>query len=161
MKRTTEKKLNTVVHWKKISLALSFMLFVAVSNVSATTDPTVNEKVDAAFKKEFSGAKLIRWTNLGEFLKATFILGNHRTEAYFSPDGQLEGSMRTLFYSQLPLVVMTSVDKKFVNADIWDVTEINNANGTTYRITLEQKNRKYRVRVDANGNFKDIEKLKK
>ena len=107
------------------------------------------------------GAQLIEWKEEAGFLKATFIMGDHRTQAYFKRDGQLEGSIRTLFYNQLPLAVMTAVDKRFTNAEIWDVSEINNPLGTSYRITLEAKHKKYRIRMDTSGNITDIERVKK
>jgi hypothetical protein len=82
-------------------------------------------------------------------------------EAYFREDGTLEGSIRSLFYNELPLLVTTAIDKKYNGADILDVNEINNSNGTTYRITLESKKKKIRVKLDASGNFTDVERLKK
>ena len=56
---------------------------------------------------------------------------------------------------------MTAVDKRFSNAEILDVNEINNSLGTAYTITLEAKHKKYRLRLGANGNINDIERLKK
>lgn len=123
--------------------------------------PIVNKEVEASFKKEFAGSQLLGWSQQGEYLKATFILAGCRTEAYFTEDGQLQGSIRGLFYNQLPLAVITSVDKRFDSPDAIDVCEITNESGTTYRITLDAKDKRYRVRTDAEGNINDIEKLKK
>lgn len=161
MKKVTFRKSIQLEQVKKIFVTLLFMFVVAISSTWAASDPTVSEEAKASFKKEFVGAQLIEWNEVGEYSKATFIFGNHRTEAYFSKDGQLEGSIRTIFYSQLPIAVMSSVDKRFTNANIADVNEVNNANGTTYHIKLEVKQKKYLVKVDANGNFKEIDKLKK
>ncbi len=161
MKKTTLRKSNQLVQVKKIFVVSLFMFVVAIGSSWAATGPNVSEEVKAAFKKEFVGAQLLEWNKVGEYSKATFIFGNIRTEAYFSNDGQLEGSIRTIFYSQLPIAVMSSVDKRFSNANIADVNEVNNANGTTYHIKLEVKGKQYLVKVDANGNFKDIDKLKK
>ena len=145
---------------KRIIFSFVF-LFAVITSARSAEDPGINEAVQASFEKEFAGAELIRWTDVGEYMKATFILSDRRTEAYFREDGQLEGSVRSLFYNQLPLIVMTSFDKKYSGAEVWDIFEINNSQGTTYRITLEYKHKKYRVRMDASGNIKDIEKLKK
>jgi hypothetical protein len=163
MKRKTSVTENNAVRsfqLKKIVVSFA-LLFIITLNARSAEDPGVSEAVQASFEKEFSGAQLIGWKDMGEFMKATFILGERRTEAYFRENGELEGSVRSLFYSQLPLVVMTSFDKRFGGAEVWDVLEINNSQGTTCRITLEQKHKKYRVRMDANGNIKDIERLKK
>jgi hypothetical protein len=154
-------KQSTAVSTKKFFFAVAFILVVAVGSVSAANEPDINDAVRESFKKEFAGANLLEWNETGGFLKATFILGNHRTEAYFREDGQLEGSIRSLFYNELPLLVMTSIDKRFANAVIWDVNEINNSLGTVYRITLEVKQKKYSVKVDATGNIQATERLKK
>jgi hypothetical protein len=144
---------------KKLFLSMSILLTVAVSTAFANAN--VNEQVQASFKKEFPGANLIEWNNPGEYYKATFMLWGHRTEAYFTEDGQLQGSMRSLFYNQLPLVVMTAVDKRFEGAEILDVNEINNSNGTTYSLLLEINNRKYSVKADTMGGITEVKKLKK
>ena len=145
---------------KKLFLSLSLMLTVA-GTVIANDRTNVNEQVATAFKKEFPGASLIEWNKPGEFYKATFMLWNHRIEAYFTEDGQLQGSMRSLFYNQLPLAVITSIDKRFEGADILDVNEINSAEGTTYTLLLEVNNNKYSVKADASAGISEIKKLKK
>ncbi len=146
---------------KKIILSLSLLLTVAVTTAVAAAEPGINEQVKESFKKEFAGAELIRWADAGDYVKATFILRGYRTEAYFAQDGQLEGTVRSLFYNQLPLAVMTSLDKRYATADIIDVTEITNGNGTAYRVTVEANGKKFRVRIDTAGNITDIERLKK
>lgn len=146
---------------KKLFLSLSLLLTIAVSTVLANDNVSVNEQVQAAFKKEFPGANLIEWNNPGEYYKATFMLWGHRTEAYFTEDGQLQGSVRSLFYNQLPLIVMTAVDKRFAGAEVLDVSEINNSTGTSYSLLLETGNKKYRVKADASGGITEVKKLKK
>jgi hypothetical protein len=145
---------------KKLFLSLSLILTVA-GTVLANDKTNVNEQVEAAFKKEFPGASLIEWNKPGEFYKAIFMLWDHRTEAYFTEDGQLQGSTRSLFYNQLPLAVMTSIDKRFEGAGILEINEINNTEGTRYMLLLELNNKKYRVKADASGSLVEIKKLKK
>ncbi|HEX4876382.1 MAG TPA: hypothetical protein VFV31_06890 [Chitinophagaceae bacterium] len=145
---------------KKMILSLSFMLSLAAVTSFAAPDPEINEKVLEAFSKEFAGAELVEWKEVGSHYKATFVLNGYRTEAYFSEKGELEGSARSLFFNQLPLVVMTAVDKRFANAGILDVTEMNSSSGTYYRISLETVKNKYRIRVYADGTIVDTERLK-
>ena len=145
---------------KKLFLSLSVMLTVA-GTVLANDKTKVNEQVEAAFKKEFPAANLIEWNKPGEFYKATFMLWDHRTEAYFTEDGQLQGSIRSLFYNQLPLAVMTAIDKRFEGAGILEVNEINNTEGTTYSLLLEVNNKKYGVKANASTGITEVRKLKK
>jgi hypothetical protein len=146
---------------KKIILFLSMSLALATTSVFANPDPVVSEEVLKSFNKEFAGSQVLDWSQQGEYMKATFILAGFRTVAYFSADGRLEGSIRNLFYNQLPLNVITAVDKRFESPDVIDVSEISNPTGTTYRLTLESKSKKYRVKTDSEGNITDIERLKK
>jgi hypothetical protein len=146
---------------KKIFLSLSLMLTAAVTSVFAKEGPGIGEEVLTSFNKEFAGAQSVEWKVLDNYVKATFVLGDHRTVAYFDTNGELQGSIRALFYNQLPLRVMTAVDKKYADADVLDISEINNSNGTSYRITLEAQQKTYRIRVDVDGNITDTEKVKK
>ncbi len=145
---------------KKIILSLLVSL-TAAATVFASDETEVSKEVQASFKKEFAGSQLLDWSQQGEYLKATFILAGVRTVAYFSEDGKLQGSIRGLFYDQLPLMVITSVDKRFESSEVIDVCEISNAGGTSYRLTLDANNKRYRVRTDSEGNITEIEKVKK
>lgn len=126
------------------------------AHVIVDPDPEVTE----AFKKEFPGAQLVSWTEQGDFQKATFILAGHRSIAYFDQDNELVGCMRDLFFDQLPIVVMKAIDKKYPSAYFSEVREINNADGTSYLMTVEQHKKKYKVKLTSEGFFVSIEKIK-
>ena len=145
---------------KKLFLSLSLILTVAAGTAFASYKVNVNEEVKASFKNEFPGAQLIEWSSTNDFAKATFMLWGHRTEAYFTSDGQLQGSARNLLYNQLPLAVMTAIDKKFTETEVLDIVEINNAEGTVYSLLLEINNKKYRVQADASGGITKMKRLK-
>ena len=127
----------------------------------AIANPYPNQQVLNAFKTEFNAAQHVSWDKQGDYDKATFVLAGRRVVAFFSSEGQFEGCIRDIFFDQLPLTVMTAVDKRFGEAQILDVREITNAEGTSYRISLESKNKKYRIRVSSSGGINEVEKLKK
>lgn len=137
------------------------MLLMVSATVLAAEAPVVNEKVKAAFNKEFSAAELVQWSEQGDLLKATFLLGGNRTLAYFSADGDLQGTIRSILYNQLPLAVMTALDKKFPGMTPGEISEISNSNGTSYTLALDCHEKKYNVRVDVSGNITDVDKTKK
>jgi hypothetical protein len=139
---------------------LSFALILSVACTSAFANSTPSDP-EATFKKEFPSAQVLSWNKVGDLMKAIFLLDGHRTEAYFEKDGQFLGSSRSIFYDQLPLAASRAVDKKFQHADIIEVYEITNEEGTTYRIRLEQDSKIYRLRVDGNGNITDTDRIKK
>jgi hypothetical protein len=144
---------------KKMILSLSLLVTAGLSAVYANEDPGPDQEVLELFKKEFSSAQNVSWSRQGDYDKATFVLAGRRAIAYFNPEGELEGSVRDLFYDQLPLTVMTAVDKRFADAEIIDVREINNAEGTHYKIRLKAKTKKYSVKVNSSGSISEVDKL--
>lgn len=145
---------------KKIFLSAAFILTVAAGTSFATEDPVTGDEAKETFAKEFAGAESAVWKQSGDYFKVNFIFRGYRTEAYFNKEGGLEGSVRSLLYDQLPLTIVTSVNKRFADADVLDVYEINNAEGTVYRITLKRDSKKIRVKLDPAGNMLEKEKLK-
>lgn len=145
---------------KKIILSFAMLLAAGATAVMAAPRPEPGQRVLESFKKEFATAENVSWNRLENFEKATFQIGGSWVVAYFSENGQLEGCARDIFYNQLPLAVMTAVDKKYADAAIINVREITNAEGTNYLVTLEKKERRYRVKVNAAGIITDVEKIR-
>ena len=145
---------------KKISMFF-LLLSLGATTVFANEEPEPSQLVLSQFKKEFSTAENVSWDKQDEFDKATFVLMGRRVIAYFNSLGQLEGCVRDIFFDQLPLAVMTAIDKKFANAEIFDVNELSNAEGTSYRIRLTAKNRKYSIKVSAHGSISEVQKITK
>lgn len=146
---------------KKIIVASYVLLTAGLSTAFANVAPIPNQQTLDGFKKEFSTAQSVSWDKQGEYDKATFLLAGRRVVAWFNPSGQLEGSIRDIFFDQLPLSVMTAIDKRFPQAEVLEVREITNGEGTNYRMKLEVKNKKYGIKVGPAGNIDEIEKLAK
>lgn len=144
---------------KKIFVSFSLLLTAGLSSAFANSDPDPDQKVLDAFKTEFASAENVIWNKQDEYDKATFILAGRRTVAYFNPEGQLEGCAREISFDQLPLAVMTAVDRRFAEKDILSVLEVSNSEGTNYKVTVKTKTRKYKVKVDSAGNITEVSKL--
>jgi len=145
---------------KKVLLSASLFLIVAVTTAFAKNDPGITEELKASFEKEFIGAQSVRWIESGDYYRVNFVFQGCVTEAYYNKEGEFEGSVRSLFFNQLPISAITSVNKRFAGADVLDVYEISNANGTRYRLTLTSQKKKYKVMVDASGNILEKERIK-
>jgi hypothetical protein len=146
---------------KKIFVSVSLLLAAGLPSVFAGNDPNPDQEVLKLFNQEFAKAEEVTWSKQDDFDKATFMLGGSRAIAFFNQEGKLEGSARDINFAQLPLVVMTAVEKRFANAMIYTVTEISSENGTSYRVVLETENKKFRIKADQDGNTSIMEKLKK
>ena len=146
---------------KKIIILFSLLLTTGLSFIFANENVNPDQKTLDRFKKEFIAAQSVTWEKQDDFDKATFLLSGHRVIAWFNTAGQLEGSIRDIFFDQLPLIVMTAVDKRFAGADIYSVREITRNELTYYSITLEAKNKKYTVNVGSSGTIEEVEKVSK
>ncbi len=148
---------------KKIIISFLLLLTTGLSTAFATNvfDPDPNQEVLDEFKKEFGAAQNVSWDKQNDYEKATFLLGGSRIIAWFNSTGQLEGCVRDIFFDQLPLSVMMAFDKRFTAAEILEVREITNAEGTSYRIRLAAKRKKYSIKIGSTGSISEIEKLAK
>lgn len=135
-------------------MIVSSMMLLAVGlSSSIASNPEPEQIVLDAFKKEFSTAQNVRWQKEEGYDKAIFGLAGHQVVAYYNERAELEGCVRDMFFVQLPLVVMTAVEKRYVNAPVFSVREISNANGTSYQLVLEAKGKRLSVRLAPDGNF--------
>ena len=146
---------------KKFILSLAALLTISATAVFANSPVSVDPKAVANFKKEFASAELVQWSQEGDFNKASFVLGGNRAVAYFGNDGELVGSLRDLVYNQLPLRVMQALDKRFANTAIFDIRELNNADGIHYKVTVEKNDKKYAVSIAPDGTIENVYKIKK
>jgi len=146
---------------KRIFVCLLFMLTAGLATVFANDKTNVSEKLKEAFRKEFTKAEIVKWNDIGEYHVATFILDGGRAEAYFNTDNELVGSIRYLFFMQLPLVVMRSLNNRFAGADVLTIREVTNAEGISYRVLLETQEKKIYAKVSDRGNFSEIVRAKK
>jgi len=145
---------------KKFIFSLALFLSLGVAGTFAA-EVKEDPRVESMFARHFSGAENVTWSDLEDGMKrVTFTLGGIRTEAYYTADAELLGSARNLFFSQLPLAVMQSINNKYTGAVVIEVVEITNQAGTSYKMVLEQKEKKYTLRVNSIGEILEQQKKK-
>jgi hypothetical protein len=145
---------------KNLIVSITMLVTLGVSS-SFAAGPGDDRTIKTLFAQQFAGAEHVKWARLEEGIsKATFTLGGIRTEAYYSEEGELLGTLRNLFYSQLPLSVMQTLSNKFKDGVVIEIMEITNAGGTSYRVILEQKEKKVTARVNSIGEVTSLEKKK-
>jgi hypothetical protein len=143
---------------KKLILSFAMLVSLVATSFAAGTG---KNPVETIFARQFAGAEHVKWSAAQDGLsKVTFTLAGIRTEAYYSQEAELLGTLRNLFYSQLPLSVMQTVNNKFTGGVVIEIMEITNAEGTSYRVILEQKEKKYTVRVNNMGEITEQSKMK-
>ena len=144
------------------NLIVSLALAIAAGTTPAMAQVTgTDPRAERVFARNFAGAQNIKWTRLDDgYLRATFVLNGIGAESFFDSDAELVGTVRNLFYNQLPLTVLQTISNRFDEAAVIEVKEITNSDGTSYKVVFEQKNKKYKVRLSSTGEFLDIQKEK-
>ncbi len=141
---------------KKFILSLSLLFTMAA--VAVASD--INPRIKASFAKEFAGAEQVKWAQVGEHSKASFVVSGFRAEAWFSNDGELVVVARSIFYNQLPMSAMRSLEKAYPNVTMIEIMEITTQSGTRYNISFEQKEKRYKATLHIDGSFTDVRRVK-
>lgn len=146
---------------KKFFLAA---VILTASFVSAFANPVekADPKAEQVFSKQFSGAKNITWsrTDAG-VLRVNFVWGGHSTVAYFNEQSEIVAAVRNMFFDQLPMAIVRSVETKFKSPVVTEVREISTEEGTQYAIVLEEGVKKFQVKFSSLGDVLSKDRLKK
>jgi hypothetical protein len=120
-----------------------------------------NPKAEKEFAEKFAGAQNVKWTELHDgYFKVSFTLNGVRAESYFDENAELIGTVRNLFYSQLPLPVMQSLSTHFANAVVVEIVEVTNLEGTSYKVILEKADKRFNLKLDSQGNVTERQRTK-
>ena len=144
------------------NLIVSLAAMMAMSAAPALAHGTNNDpRTERVFASQFAGAQNVKWDELENgYHHVLFTLNGTGIEAFYNEDAELMGTVRVLFYNQLPMRVMETIDAKYANAVVIEVKEITNSEGTFYRIMLEQKDKKYNLKLSGLGDVLEREKVK-
>ncbi|MCG2617920.1 hypothetical protein LZZ85_26700 [Terrimonas sp. NA20] len=146
---------------KKFFLAA---VVLTVSIVSSFANPVekADPKAEQAFNKQFAGAQNIIWSRTDQdVMKVSFVWGGHSTVAYFNSNAEFVGSIRNMFFDQLPMIVIRAVDQKFKSPVVTEVREVSTDEGTTYALAIEEGVKKYTVKFNSLGEVLSKERVKK
>ena len=147
---------------KKNLLILSLSLIVI--SMASFANPTKVEEPKAvlAFNKMFTGATNVKWTNEQDgYSQVAFTWGDHRAIAFFDANAKFAGSIRGIFFKELPLSVIRSVNRQYDEPVVLQVSEIYNEEGVRYSMELEYKHKLYKVKFDALGSLIEKTRIKK
>lgn len=141
---------------------LAAILFTA-GVVSAFANPVGKDpKAEQLFSRQFAGAQNITWSRTEEgVLKVNFVWGGHSSVAYFNEQSELIASARNMFFDQLPMAVVRSVETKFKSPVVTEVRELSTDEGTSYSLVLEEGTKKFKVKLNSAGEILSKDRVKK
>ena len=142
-------------------LLLPALVAVTILSSFAARPEAEDTRAQREFQKQFNGAQAVKWTTEHEGIqKVSFVWGGVHTVAYFS-GAELVGSVRNIFYDHLPLSVIRAVESRFANPVVIEVTEVSTPDGTTYKILLDEKSKRFQTRFTSYGDILERSKVKK
>src|SRR5688572_22716065 len=94
---------------KKVFVMLFAVVIAASAWASPSPSPIENEKVMAAFEKQFTEAVDVTWTEKQGYFLASFKLNNDRMLAWYTPDGEVEAVHRSIQQKQMTYLASEAV----------------------------------------------------
>lgn len=146
---------------KKLLVTAAFAVMLGVTSFAA--DIKMNQRVLAAFEREFTTATNVSWEVLKNegIYHASFIYGNEVMEAYYNAEGEMIAAARHLSLERLPLLVSKSIRENFSRYQFKSASEYMNAEHTSYIVTLENEKSKVVARIYGSGSVEILKKSKK
>src|SRR6476646_12089677 len=144
---------------KKIIFVLKTM--ITYTTLFATKPPEVNQQVLKAFEETFKQPKDVVCHEYENFYEVDFKQGEIKTLVRYDSDGNITGTTRYYFESELPPVITSRLKKKYPERSVYGVTEIYTESDLAYYITMDNEKNWYTVKSNALGNLEQSEKFKK
>jgi hypothetical protein len=134
---------------KKKILIWALLLMTVASSSFAIKGDDLNIKVATSFKKDFAGAREIRWETGKTFVKVTFILNDQIMFAYYTENGDFMAVSRNILSNNLPLALQINLKRDYTNYWITELFEIDSDNEISYYITLENSGFKLTLKSNS------------
>ena len=135
-------------------------LFATLS-VAASNPPEVSEKVLKAFNQTFMKATDVVWHETQNLYEASFKQSEIISRAIYDVQGNLLRTTRYYSQENLPIHILTKIQKRYTGKSIYGVTELSTGDGVSYYITLQDDTHWYVVESDSWGSLEQTKKFRK
>jgi len=135
-------------------------LFAALS-ATASNPPEVSEKVLKAFNETFMKATEVVWHEVQNLYEASFKQSEVISRAIYDQDGNLLRTTRYYSQENLPINILTKLQKRFAGKSVYGVTELSTEDQVSYHITMQDEKNWYIIKADNWGSLELEQKYKK
>lgn len=146
---------------KKVFVMLFAVVIAASASASPSPSPIENEKVMAAFEKQFTAAVDVSWTEKQGYFLASFKLNNDRMLAWYTPDGEVEAVHRSIQQKQMTYLASEAVTQLTKDKQILNIAEISKQGELFYLVKTDEEKCFSLYKISASGDYTRIEKTKK
>ncbi len=145
---------------KKLFFTALLAAAVAASAFAADADK-VNFVAVNHFKTSFKHASDVSWTSANNYVKATFVLNNIRTEALYTPEGDFIGTNTAIILDILPVRAKRTFAKKFDGYTVKEAIRFEGNEEGAYFISAENEKEAVIIKVNDNGQVSIMKSTKK
>jgi len=135
-------------------------LFAALS-ATASNPPEVSEKVLKAFSETFMKATEVVWHEVQNLYEASFKQSEVISRAIYDQDGNLLRTTRYYSQENLPINILTKLQKRYAGKSVYGVTELSTDDEVSYHITMQDEKNWYIIKADNWGGLELEKKYKK
>ncbi len=147
---------------KKLMTMVTAAVLLLSTSSFANNGNNVNEKVKAAFSKNFTRAMEVSWEQKNDFYFASFTVNNVKMEAAYNQDGELVATSRMIELAQLPLALSMALNEKYPGYTFANTaTETTYENQTSYYFTIANSRQLLKLKGTANGDITEESRIKR
>jgi hypothetical protein len=110
------------------------MLLVGIVTIATATEekPVIDPRLQQSFRKQFGEVASVVWKQSSTGYTASFSKDNTAWAAVYDENAKWSHTVRILFYQQLPLQVLHSIEKKYMPDDVLSIYEYAFAEGENF-----------------------------
>lgn len=116
---------------KTVTFLLAGLAIASLANAQKVNDAIVPAQVKAAFAKQFTEAKAVKWEKEKGNFEAGFTVNGVKHSAIIAKDGGVLETEVTCTLADLPAAAKMYLSKNFAGKKIKEVATITNAKGVT------------------------------
>ena len=138
-----------------------FTCLFATLSATASNPPEVSEKVLKAFSETFMKATDVVWHEVRNFYEASFKQSEIISRAIYDKDGNLVRTTRYYSQENLPINILTKLQKRYAGKSVYGVTELSTEDQVYYHITMQDEKNWYIIKADNWGSLELEQKYRK
>ena len=135
---------------KIIPIVLSMVVFSTVGAFAQTTTPSA---ATSSFEKAFASAEKPSWTPVKDLYRVDFILQGQSLIAFFDVDGELVASSRNITAAQLPISLLSSLDKHVGGNTVTSLFEVDGRDGIVYYARVNNQKSETLLKSTSYGDW--------
>ncbi len=145
---------------KRFIIALT-MAFSVFTMSAFAIDGTINPRVQKSFESSFASAKDVKWSMVENLYLAEFSVDGQKVSAFYDVEGTLVATARHIAPQQLPISLQSSLKKRSEGYTLADIFEVNNQDGTSYYVTIDNGEKRIMLKSGVAGDWSVYKKEKK